>query len=224
MPRKLSEIDSQEASTLVCLYFICQFCKVIDRNRERSKSGFKCTTCGKEGNGASLAFPVNMHILVDMAQQSYHAKSPVGPISGESSHDIATVLHFCTLREALINNFLIRNLKAKSIPAEIIERLLEDNKLAHQKFGALFASVTGEKWNQAVISASSYDGYEYAPVSELMIKAATSRNRFLHDGNVWEFDRKFSEECINSLGSMFRLFVALHNVYTHSLTAPHYQF
>lgn len=219
MPRKLSEIDSQEASTLVCLYFICQICGVIDRDRERIKSNHKCRTCKKEGSGASLAFPINMHILVDMAQQSFHATSPVGPISGESAHDIATVLHFCTLREALINNFLIRHLRAKSIPTEIIERLLDDNKLAHQKFGPLFSSTVNEKWDEAVKAASAYDGRDYTPASELMKRASSARNRFLHDGSVWGFDRNFSEECINSLSAMFGLFVALHNVYTHSLTA-----
>lgn len=219
MPRKLSEIDSEAASTLVCLYFICNHCGVIDRDSGRIKRNHQCRACRKEGNGASLAFPINMHILVDMAQQSFHAVSPVGPISGESAHDIATVLHFCTLREALINNFLIRHLRKKSIPPEIIERLLDDNKLAHQKFGPLFSSAVNEKWDNAVKAASTYDGRDYTIVSELMKQAANARNRFLHDGTVWGFGHEFSEECINSLSAMFGLFVALHNVYTHSLTA-----
>lgn len=217
MKKKLSEIDSQEASTLVCLYFICAHCGIIDRHRGRIKTGFICPTCKKEGDGACLAFSINMHILVDMAQQSFHAQSPVGPISGESSHDIATVLHFCALREALMNNFLIRLLRAKSIPIGIIERLLEDNKLAHQKFGALFLSITNEKWNAGVSAASAHDSTDYSSTSSFMIKAATARNSFLHDGNVWNFDRGFAEECINNLSPMFRLFVALHNVYTHPM-------
>jgi len=219
MQRKLSEIDFQEASTLVCLYFACSSCGVIDQDRGRARAGHKCSTCGEEGNGARLAFPINMHILVDMAQQSFHATSPLGPISGESSHDIATALHFCTLREALINNFLITNLRARAIPEEIIERLLEDNKLAHQKFGALFSSVINTKWDNAVLTASERDGRDYKTISDLMKQVAEARNRFLHDGNVWGFNREFSEKCIDNLGMMLRLFVALHNIHTHPLTA-----
>lgn len=218
MPRKLSEIDFQNASTLVCLYFVCSFCNVIDRDKNRSKAGHKCSTCGKAGSGARLAFAVNAHILVDMMQQSFHATSPLGPISGERAHDIATILNFCTLRELLINNFLIENLRAKLIPQEIIDRLLDDNKLAHQKFNPLFSSVVGDKWGNAVLAASDHDGRDYKPISDLMKRAADARNSFLHNGNVWGFDRKFSAECMNNLPQMFGLFVALHNIYTHKLT------
>lgn len=218
MKRKLSQIDSQGISTLACIYFICAHCAVIDRDRERSRVGHKCSTCGKEGNGGRLAFPVNTHMLADMAQQSFHATSPMDITQDDRAHNIATLLHFCTLREVLINNFLITHLRAKAIPTKIIERLLEDNKLAHQKFGPLFASVVGEKWDKAVLAASKHDDYDYGGASGLMKRAAEIRNRFLHDGSVWGVDREFAEECINGLAAIFGLFVALHNVYTHSLT------
>jgi hypothetical protein len=196
---------------------------VIDRDRERSRAGHKCSTCGKEGDAARLAFPVKMHMLADMAQQSFHATSPVDITRNDRAHSVATLLHFCTLREVLINHFLITHLRAKSIPTKLIERLLEDNKLAHQKFGQLFASVVGEKWDKAVLAASKHDDCDYRSASDLMKRASEARNRFLHDGNVWDIDRDFAEDCINGLGSIFGLFVALHNVYTHSLTAHNEQ-
>lgn len=196
---------------------------MIDRDRERSRAGHKCSTCGKEGDAARLAFPVKMHMLADMAQQSFHATSPVDITRNDRAHSVATLLHFCTLREVLINHFLITHLRAKSIPTKLIERLLEDNKLAHQKFGQLFASVVGEKWDKAVLAASKHDDCDYRSASDLMKRASEARNRFLHDGNVWDIDRDFAEDCINGLGSIFGLFVALHNVYTHSLTAHNEQ-
>lgn len=223
MNKKLSEIHRQRLSTLACIYFICTHCAVIDRDSERSRAGHKCLTCGKDSDAARLAFPVNTHMLADMAQQSFHSTSPVDITRNDKAHCIATLLHFCTLREVLINNFLITHLTAKSIPTEIIERLLEDNKLANQKFGQLFASVVGEKWDKAVVAATKHDSYDYRSVSDLMKRAAEIRNRFLHDGNVWSVDRDFAEECINGLGAIFSLFVALHNVYTHSLTANNKQ-
>jgi len=222
MKRKLSEIDGQGISTLVCLYLICVHCAVIDRDMKRIRVGHKCSTCGKESDAGRLAFPTNIHMLADMTQQSFHAKSPQN-IGDDTAHNIATLLHFCTLREVLITNFLITHLRAKSIPTEIIERLLEDNKMAHQKFTQLFASVVGKKWDDAVLAASKHDGRDYSSASDLMKRAAKLRNSFLHDGNVRGVDRDFAEECINGLGAIFGLFVALHNVYTHSLTVHNAQ-
>lgn len=197
---------------------MCAHCAIIDRDTERSRAGHKCSTCGKQGDAARLAFPINIHMLSDMAQQSFHATSPVDITRDDRAHNIATVLHFCTLREALINNFLITHLRAKSIPAEIIERLLDDNKLAHQKFGQLFTSVVGDKWDKAIITASKHDGQDYRSASDLMKRASEIRNRFLHDGNVWGVDRNFAKECVDALGTILCMFVALHNVYTHFLT------
>ena len=95
--------------------------------------------------------------------------------------------------------------------------MLDDNRLASQKFGGLFASVTGKKWAAAVADASASTGRAFEPVSLLMRQAAELRNSFLHEGNGWSMTRQMSTECINAIPIMVDLFVALHNECIHAL-------
>lgn len=214
---QLSEIETQDASTLVCDYLVCKHCGIIERDHDRMRSGHRCATCNGESEAGRLAFPVSIHILVDLVQQAYHSKAPVGPISGPQVPSIGTVLFFCTLREALLNTLLLSHLRSQNVPAPLIERLLEDNKLAGQKFGELFTSVFGVKWKVAVPRASSHEGVDFEPVSNLMLRAAGIRNEFLHEGRGWGATQEFATECVNSMPALVSLFVALHNVYVHPL-------
>jgi len=213
----LAEIDTQDASMLVCNHFICPQCGIIDRDYGRLRKGYCCNVCGSESESGSMAFPISIHVLVDLVRQAYHSTAPVGPISGPQVPDIGTVLFFCTLREALLNAFLINHLRAQRIPKNLIDRLLEDNKLASQKFGDLFTSVIGEKWNDAVFKASEHAGMDFRSTSELMRTAASLRNEFLHEGRAWAASHEFATTCVNSMPEVISLFVALHNGYVHPL-------
>lgn len=217
MALQLADIDTQDASTLVCDYLICGNCGIIDRDHSRMRRGNKCSTCGKESEAGRLAFPINVHILVDLVQQAYHSKAPIGPISGPQVPSIGTILLFCTLREALLNGFLINRLRVQRVPAPLIEKLLSDNKLASQKFGGLFTSVVGCKWENAVTEASRQAAVNFAPTSNLMRDAAAIRNEFLHEGGAWQATRQVATDCVNAMPSLSALFVALHNVYVHPL-------
>jgi hypothetical protein len=217
MNTQLAEIDTQDASTLVCDYFICRDCGVIDRDYSRMQAGSKCSTCGRESDAGRLPFPISVHILVDLVQQAYHSTAPVGPISGPQVPGIGTVLLFCTLREALLSSFLLNHLRAQRIPEPLVAKLLSDNKLASQKFGGLFTSVVGCKWEAAVKAASEYDNRDYSDDSKLMREAATIRNEFLHEGRAWAATHEFATACVNSMPSLVALFVSLHNVYVHPL-------
>jgi hypothetical protein len=214
---KLSSIDTQDASTLVCNHLECVSCGVIDRDYARSRRGHLCGTCGSPSEAGRLAFPISIHILVDLVQQAFHSTAPVGPISGPQVGGIGTVLFFCTLREALLNWFLSRHLLVQRVPERLREKLMDDNKLASQKFGDLFTSVVGERWNEAVSKASAYDEREYLAISELMRQAAAMRNEFLHEGTAWTASPDFAETCVNGLPDLVSLFVALNNVYIHAL-------
>jgi ABC-type Na+ transport system ATPase subunit NatA len=130
---------------------------------------------------------------------------------------IGTVLFFCTLREALLNTLLLNHLRSQKVPTRLIERLLEDNKLAGQKFGELFTSVIGVKWKVAVSHASSHTSIDFEPVSNLMLRAAEIRNEFLHEGRGWGATLEFATECMNSMPALVGLFVALHNGYVHPM-------
>lgn len=211
----LAEIDSQPVSTLVCGHLVCPACAIVDHNWDRMRRGHLCTTCGTPGEGGRLYFPINIHILVDLMQQAYHSLSPTGPLDGPQGRDVGTVLYFCTLREALLNHFLVQMLRAQKVPAALIERLLDDNRLASQKFGNLFASVVGQKWGKAVDEASTRVASNFSPVSQLMRRAAEIRNSFLHEGSAWTVTRELSTECMNSVSHMVELFVAFHNEFIH---------
>lgn len=214
---RLSEIDSQPLSTLVCVRFLCKACGVIDGDWGRSRSGHRCSACNAESDGGSLVFPVSIHILVDLIQQSFHSHAPTAPLEAPQGSDVGSVLYFCTLREALLNSFLVNHLRAQEIPPPLIAKLLEDNKLAGQKFGGLFTSVVGAKWVEAVSAVSRSAGADFSTVSDLMRRAAEYRNEFLHSGRAWSFTREFAAQCLDSTGELLDLFVALHNEYTQPL-------
>jgi hypothetical protein len=217
MTTQLADIDRQDASTLVCDHLICAHCGIIDRDRARIQRGSKCSTCGKESEGGRLAFPISIHILVDLVQQAYHSTAPVGPTSGPQVPSVGTILLFCTLREALLNWFLVGRLRAQGVPATIIEKLLADNRLANQKFGELFTSAIGCKWDDAVAEASRSVSCDYAPISTLMRSAATIRNTFLHEGQGWQATREIATECVNAMPLLVGLFATLHNLHVRPL-------
>lgn len=209
----LADIDTQPASTLACGHLICKNCGVVDRDWDRMTPGHICAECGKPGDGGRLYFHVGVHILVDLIQQAYHSQSPAGPPNGPDGKDVGTVIYFCTLRESLLNHFLIETMKAQGTPTPLIEKLLEDNKLANQRFGGLFTAATGKKWSEAVSDLSIKLGSDFRSVSDLMRSAAELRNTFLHQGSAWSMTREFSTQCMNAVPSMVELFVGLHNEY-----------
>jgi hypothetical protein len=164
-----------------------------------------------------MALHVGILILMDLMHESFHSAPQIEVVAGPQARRIGTVLFFCTLREALMNWFIDGQLNAQNVPERIAEQLLSDNKLAHQKFGQLFNSVTGDKWAVAVEKASQLEGRDFSKVSELMKAAALHRNNFLHNGVGWDMTDEFAETCYKQVHSLVCLFVALHNVYTHPI-------
>ena len=214
----LTEVTSQGASTLACFHMMCAQCGVIDQDRDRIRSGHSCAVCGAVGAGASLALPVSIHILVDLTQQAFHSKADIGPLEGSSQvPEVGTIIFFCTLREALLNWLLLRHLRAQDVPTQLIERMLDDNKSARQRFGELFKSVTGDTWKVAVSKASVDFGADLEPTSKLMTDATRVRNSFLHEGNVWVATEEFAAQCLNAVPTAVQLFCSLHNVYVHPI-------
>lgn len=210
---ELAEIDGQAASTLVCDFMICERCGTVDRELSRMVVNSTCPACHRPAGVARLYYPINAHILVDLVQQSYHSDAPINPVSGPQAPALGAILFFCTLREVLLNHFLLTLLRAQQVPAPLIEKLLDDNKLARQKFAGLFSAVVGKSWKEAVLEASTFEGTDFQPVSELMLEAATIRNEFMHEGTGWAATRDVATNCINSLFTLFSLFVALHNIH-----------
>jgi hypothetical protein len=141
---ELAEIDSQAASTLVCDFMICECCGTIDREHSRMIKDNICPVCHKPAGVARLYYPFNVHILVDLVQESYHSEAPLNPIYGPHAPNVGTILFFSSLREVLLNHFLLALLQAQRVPIPIIEKLLDDNRLASQKFTGLFSAAVGK--------------------------------------------------------------------------------
>lgn len=133
---------------------------------------------------------------------------------------IATILFFCALKEALLDRFLLDRMRAERLPERISKRLLADNPGSRQRFEALFNSVVGESWKDAVGNAGKEIGLDLGVVSSLMIKAARVRNKFMHEGVMTEVAEEFAEQCYNRIGSMLTLFALLHNLYVGPLLSP----
>lgn len=215
--KPLSKIDSQRLHTLVSNHFICKNCGVIDRDSDRLKKGYPCKHCNAPSQGGRIAFPLHIQVLVNLVQQAYHSKSSTGDPTAPQGRDVGTVLFYCSLREALLNNFIVTNLRTRSIEEALISRMLDDNKLASHKFGGLFTSVIGTKWKDAISNLSRTRAKDYMAVSELMQEAADLRNEFLHEGDAWRINRNLAKRCVDSLGQLVSMFVELHNEYTHPL-------
>lgn len=208
----LSSINTQSASSLACLWFECPHCRIVDNDRGRIREGHVCQSCEQSSDGGRLYFPITIHILVDLIHQAFHSNALVGPIDGPQTRSIGTIVFFCALREALLTHFLTRLMATQGLSQDIIHRLLSDNKLAHQRFGQLFKSVVGVKWDDA-IKEISVDGRDYSTVSTLMVRASEVRNDFMHHGSAWEATEELAKECVDDLQLLVRLFTALHNQY-----------
>ena len=220
---QLSEIDTQDASTLVCNHMICKHCGVIDRDSERMRVGSTCKTCDKVSNGGLLAFPINIHMLVDLVQQAYHSKPLVSQIYGAQSPAISTVLFFCALREVLINKFLEEHLLAKKMPKSYIQENLNDKTFLRKKFTTLFTSTIGVKWDRAIEQASQQRNINFSSTSDFMQNAADTRNKFLHRGHTFLITYEFATDCVNTMPLVIELFVALHNLFTYPLLSKNTQ-
>lgn len=210
----LAEVEGQAASTIVCNYMVCRSCSFVEP--ADSLVGRPCSACNRSGGVALLYFPINIRVLVDLVQEAFHSYSSTEAKSGPDASSVGVLLFFSTLRETLLDHFLLSMLRKKQVDQSLIERLFHDNKQANQKFNNLFPAVTGDKWEEAVKAASTREGIDYQPVSNLMKTASKIRNGFLHEGRGCRATRDMARLCLNSLPYMTSLFVALNNIYISS--------
>lgn len=208
-------------STLIADYLECQECRVIDRELERTRSGYKCPVCGNISKGGKLYFHLNIHILIDLIQESYHSitsKQKTEKLyEGEGPHDISVVIFFCTLREALLDNLIINLMRAQNLSVGVSERLLSDNKFHIQKQDKLFKSLTGVKWNEAIDYLNENGNLDYKEIDKFIVSVVIARNSFIHEGFKWSIDRELSTNCIKNLQGLINIYAEMHNNYVHPL-------
>jgi len=201
-------------------YLECQECSIVDRNNDRMRHGFKCPSCDYVGDGGALLyFHVNILIILDLIQESFHASKSENIegrfYEGEGPNDISVVIFYCTLREALLDNLIVRLLRANNLSDGVKERLLEDNRYHIQKQNRLFKSLTNIKWNDAIFKLNEESKTDYKQVDGLTLEVVKARNNFIHEGSKWAIDRDLSTNCINNVPRLISLYVKLHNSYVH---------
>jgi len=150
-------------------------------------------------------------------QEVFHSEVPelFRDRSAPQGRDINTVLIYCSLREALLCNFLRQNLLAKRVDRQLIKRLLADNKSTSQRMDRLFPSVFGEKWDATMQrltqkNSSQANPVDYENVSLFIKEVAAQRNMFVHEGSSWGVTRDLSRRCINSSWKMTTLMALFH--------------
>jgi hypothetical protein len=200
-------------------YLECQKCSIVDRNKDRINSRNECPICGTVNEGGLLYFHVNILILLDLIQESFHSSKTENIegrfYEGEGPNDISVVIFYCTLREALLDNLIVRLLKAHELKDGVKEGLLEDNKFHIQKQNKLFKSLTNAKWNDAIINLNEESKIDLKKVDEFTLEVVRARNDFIHEGRKWAIDRELSTNCINNVPRLISLYVKLHNNYVH---------
>ena len=213
----ITEINTQPLSTLVSGHLECRNCKIVDRKNERMRKGFVCPACSDLSEGGKLYFSINIHILIDLIQESYHSNNyEVERLyEGSGSHDISVILYFSTLREALLGNLIHRLMEAQNLSVGVSERLLSDNKFHIQKQDKLFKSLTDIKWKEAVGMLNENSELDYSELDEFVMSIAKIRNDFIHSGSKWDIDRKLSTKCLKNIGRLINMYVGLHNIYVH---------
>lgn len=217
----ITQIKNQKLSSLLCDHRICKFCHVVDRERSRTLYGYKCEICSTPSEGGQLHFNLNIHTLVNLIQEAYHAPGNGRSIdtynTGRDSHNISVVLFFCTLRESLLDGFVINMCVARDIKADIYDRLVSDNRLHSQKQNRLFPSLTGDKWKEAVNKIDANSTVEYGKLDEFVVSAVRERNKFVHEGSKYGMTELLAESCLNNIYNITSFYACLHNKYIHPI-------
>ena len=214
------EIKDQRLNLLVADFYICGYCKIVDRDDKRGIVGHPCSNCGKPSPDGMWYFPVQIHSLINLMQEQYHLQPPTNTqkryiLEAEEvpTHQIAVIILFCTLWEVLIDHFLVNLMSALKLPESVAERLLADHKYRDGRIGKLFPSLTGDKWADIMAELTSQSELDFIETEKFYLRVRDARNEFLHKGNSWAIAAQMPEQCLRNLWPSLSLFVSLHNHY-----------
>lgn len=217
------EIKDWPLSSSLVDFLICDYCHFVDRDPNRSKTGYPCPVCKQPSKAGHIYFHFSVYILIDLMQESFHSKpwkksgNNEMRENGERAHWVSVVLFFCTLKEVLLYRLIHFLLLAQKVPKGVYNRLLEDNKFHSDRINKLFPSLTGKKWKKAIKELDIDGRISYDDLNILLEKTTKSRNLFLHEGNELVIDKAMAENCMRNISALLNLFVELHNRYVYPL-------
>ena len=214
------DIKTQSLSSLLSDHQVCEFCRVVDRDKERCRTGYRCPICSSESKGGVLYFEFTVGATIDLMQEAFHSELKQDPNegkwdAGKDAHNISVVIFFCTLRELLLNNLIRELCGAQKIPKLIYERLISDNKFHIMKQNNLLPSLIDSKWLDAISVINTMHEMDYIELNQFIEKAVKARNKFMHEGNKFSIPLDMGEECMHHIWPLINLFIGLHNHYVH---------
>jgi len=214
------EIKDQDLSLVLAAGFlICDYCKIVDKDLNRSEVGYPCPMCKQPSKRGHMYFNVQALILIDLMQESFHSKPWKAMRDKEiEPHYVSVVTFFCTLKEILLYRFINRLLSAQKLPERVCERLLEDNNSHLHRMNKLFPSLTGKGWRTAIKELDKKSKIRYGDLSDFLKEVTDARNQFLHEGDIFGIDKAMVENCIRNIEPLLNLFVELHNQYIYPLS------
>ena len=165
-----------------------------------------------------MYFHLNIHTMVNLIQAAYQSpKNEDLPSDGGAAQNAATLIFFCTLNEALLENLLCELCRAKQLPTAVIARLLSDNSRVCDRQGKLWVALTEKSWKWSIEKAGADDTCDYVRVNKFCADMQVVRNKFVHRGASHIVSRTMAETCANEIWAVTSFYVALHNAVVHPL-------
>jgi hypothetical protein len=217
----VTELKHQPLGLVLADYFICSYCRFVDRDNKRITFGHPCSICKKPSKVGSFYFQPSVHLLINFMQEFFHAnytiKDDLGLFQLENTGNskLGVVIFFTTLREVLLKQLLTELMRAQKIPDNICERLFLDNFSHKQRLDNLFPTLTGIKWKSAIKEINQNSEINYLKLDKFIEEVVKERNLFLHEGYDVAINVDTPKECIRQISPMLNLHVALHNSFVH---------
>ena len=200
-------------------YYICPSCEIVDRDKDRTLVGHKCSRCGTPSSGGIAYFDRTVCTITDFITELYpmpdlDSPSSIGSFPHPSeSHRLAILIFFCMLGETLQQHFLERCVSRSNFSPKIQASLLQDILHPLEHIEQPFQTLTGATWQQAVKAASKHANNDFILTLYFFKIAVKKRNQLLRLGNKLAVTPGMAKQCITNMAPLINLFVELHNVY-----------
>jgi len=220
---EITEVVTDSLGHVLDSFYICQACRIVDRDDDRIIVGHPCSICGEPSPAGRSYFRSPVFSLIDLMQEFYHAKHDMQVYTVrdhlDSTHNawLAVVIFFVSLREALLVHFLKELMGALGLPDGVCERLMADNNSHSRRLENLFPSLVGVKWKEAISELSKTSTLDYRKLDRSITEIVRSRNTFLHQGYKVAIKVEMAEGCLRNIWPLLNLYVELHNRFVYPI-------
>jgi hypothetical protein len=220
---EITEVVTDSLGHVLNSFYICQACRIVDRDDDRMIVGHPCSNCGVPSPAGRSYFRSPVFSMIDLMQEFYHAKhdKQVYTVRDhlDSTHNarLAVVIFFVSLGEALLDHLLNELMGAHGLPDGVRERLMTDNNSHSRRLENLFPSLVGVKWKEAMSELSKASTLDYRKLDRSITEIVRSRNTFLHQGHKVGIKVEMAEGCMRNIWPLLNLYVELHNRFVYPI-------